>query len=245
MVVTGYRQASKLRALLGQASYRRALRHRVAACIEHQRTPLLHDYRTVLDVGANRGQFALVAAHRFPRAALVCLEPQAGPRAILGRVLADHPRVRILDAAAAATDAVAVFHVSSDDGSSSLRPTTELQVETFPGTAVVGQVRLPTQRLDALVCVTDLQRPTLLKIDVQGTELEVLTGAQGILAEVDTILVECSFVELYAGQALAHDVVTLLLGNGFYLTNVVSPTVRDGMVVQADLVFEQLSAAKR
>jgi len=101
-------------------------------------------------------------------------------------------------------------------------------------------VHITTQRLDALLSPADLESPTLLKIDVQGTELEVLTGADGLLDVVDTILVECSFVELYAGQALASDVLSFLHKRSFRLANIVAPTLgHKGEVLQADIVFER------
>ena len=61
-------RAVKLVAILRHPVYRRALRLGVAASTEHTDTPLPYDYATVVDVGANRGQFALLAATRFPRA---------------------------------------------------------------------------------------------------------------------------------------------------------------------------------
>jgi len=132
------------------------------------------------------------------------------------------------------------LHVTRADDSSSLLPTTELQIDTFPGTQVVGAMPVLTDRLDTLVPSTELMGPVLLKIDVQGTELDVLKGASGMLDRVDTILIECSFAELYAGQALADDVISLLHAHDFRLVSVVGPTMdRDGRVLQADLVFER------
>lgn len=238
--VAVWHRARKLRWLLAEPQYRRALRYRVAASIEHERTPLSHDYRSIIDVGANRGQFALLAARRFPNASLTCFEPQARPRRILSHVMADHPRVRLVDHALAASSGTSVLHITHADDSSSLLQTTKLQVDTFPGTHVVDQLPVTTTRLDELSYLDDLDRPTLLKIDVQGTELEVLTGARRMLDRVDSVLVECSFVELYEGQALADEVISFLHGHGFRLAHMVAPTLADdGRIVQADMVFER------
>src|SRR3712207_638198 len=68
-------KVGKLITILWVASYRAALRHGVAAAVEHHAVPFEHRYLTVIDVGANRGQFALVASHRFPGAVLHCFEP--------------------------------------------------------------------------------------------------------------------------------------------------------------------------
>ena len=84
----------------------------------------------------------------------------------------------------------------------------------------------------------DIEGPTLLKIDVQGTELEVLRGGVGLLRRVDCILVECSFVPFYEGQTLADDVVVFLREHGFRLRGVFSLSMSgDGRCLQADLLF--------
>ncbi len=54
--------------LLAVPAYRRALlAHRVAASIEHEEQPFAEFYGTVIDVGSNRGQFAVFARHRWPK----------------------------------------------------------------------------------------------------------------------------------------------------------------------------------
>jgi FkbM family methyltransferase len=232
-----YARAVKLIAILGHKPYRRALRLGVAASTEHARTPLPHDYATVLDVGANRGQFALLATRRFPRAQIVCVEPLAGPRATLERVFGDRRRVRVIATAAAASASEEQMFVSRADDSSSLRAPTDLQLTTFPGTDVVERIGVKTERLDVMLDSEGLARPALLKIDVQGGELDVLKGATGLLDAIDTILVECSFLELYEGQPLADEIVRFLHGRQFRLTSVATPYVDAGQLVQADLVF--------
>jgi hypothetical protein len=55
----------------------------------------------------------------------------------------------------------------------------------------------------------------LLKIDVQGSELQVLQGRRPALDLIDEVYCECSFVELYEGQALADEVICHLRDRGF------------------------------
>ena len=90
------------------------------------------------------------------------------------------------------------------------------------------------------MCSSDL--PALLKIDVQGYELAVLAGCDSLLAAFAFVYVECSFVELYDGQALATDVVDFLSARGFALAGVYNLTYnRVGAAVQGDFLFSRRS----
>jgi FkbM family methyltransferase len=241
MVTRAIHRARKLGRAVADPSYRGALLMGVVAASEHDSDPLPADLRTIVDVGANRGQFALVAARRWPSAVLICLEPLGKPRKTLRRALRRHSRLKVIDAAASDASGTAVLHVSRSDDSSSLRAITDRQTLLFPGTEEVGTVPVRTVRLDEVIAIRVHERPALLKIDVQGGELDALHGATGLLPTIDFVLVESSFTELYAGQALADDVIRFLQSQGFALSAVLAPTVgRDGVVVQADLLFTQV-----
>ena len=136
--------------------------------------------------------------------------------------------------------------ISRADDSSSLLPMTEAQAQHFPGTETAGRTVVRTAPLDELVAAERRLRPALLKIDVQGAELDVLNGASGVLEAVDSILVECSFVELYRGQALAGEIIDALHRRGFHLTDLCLPVAdRSGRVLQADLLFERQDGMSR
>jgi FkbM family methyltransferase len=225
--------------LLRRPAYRSALLHGVAAGVEHESVCFAHEFATVIDVGANHGQFAVFAAGRFPGAALICLEPLAAQRAKLSSVLAGRHDVTILDVAASASDGRQQFHVSRSADSSSLLEPSEAMTRVFPGTESITTIEIETARLDAILSHAPA-RPCLLKIDVQGAELDVLRGATRLLNEIDEVYVECSLVELYAGQALLDDVVVHLAERDFRLRGIHS-LVRDkrGRCLQADVLFSR------
>jgi FkbM family methyltransferase len=238
--LVGLQRASKLWHILGVPPYRRALRHGVAAAVEHEAVPYAADFRTVVDVGANRGQFALVAARRFPHASLWCFEPLPVARAKLEAVLGSRPGVTVLDTALAADAGEHDMHVTRHDDSSSLHAVGPRQLEEFPGTDEVSSVRVHTARLDEVLTQAQVDAPALLKLDVQGSELEVLQGAGELLSAFETILVECSFVELYVGQSLATEVIAFLDSQGWRLRGTYNPTYgARGVCLQADLLFER------
>lgn len=98
---------------------------------------------------------------------------------------------------------------------------------------------VPTRRLDDVLDVAGLTSPRLMKVDVQGFELELLRGAERSLLHFHQLLVECSFLEVYRGQAVADEVICHLFDYGFRLSGVFSPAYTEtGRCAQADLLFD-------
>ena len=128
------------------------------------------------------------------------------------------------------------MHLASRADSSSLLPLGSAQKQLFDMDEA-GQLTVAVRRLDAVIDTADLPRPALLKIDVQGFEYETLKGAAGLLSAIDTVYVEASFVELYAGQKLAEDVAGLLEAHGFVEAGRFNISQKKGRDVQADLLF--------
>jgi len=218
--------------------YRHAARHGVAAAIEHNEIPLPADTRTVIDVGSHRGQFAVLALARFPLARVLCFEPQPGPREVLHAVLKeDKDRVEVFPFAAASQSSPQEMHISRADDSSSLLPIGKRYVTAFPGTETRAVAPVQAVRVDEVVDV--VEQPCLMKIDVQGYELQVLQGTEKLLPRVTHVVVECSFTELYVGQALADDVVAYLHDQNFRLSGIYGlKRDRAGKCLHADFLFE-------
>lgn len=209
MSLTTLRCRKLFRALL-VGRYRSALLKGVLAASEHERIPLEGSYGTVIDVGAHTGQFALVAAKRFPRAKIYCVEPLAEAREKLEQVLGGRV-VTLPFAAAAEAGEVDMYVTPATDSSSLLQPAHRNEIR---------RERVPKRRLDEVLKPADLPRPILLKADVQGYELEALRGAEGFLTSISGLVVECSFAFLYRGQPLADEVVCYLHQHGFRLWGV-------------------------
>jgi len=236
---------NKLLGVLGDFNYCKTLiYYGVAAGVEH--ASLLNSLQDqiccVVDIGANRGQFGLVVRERFPEAKIISFEPLKEPAAIFRRVFSNDPRVLLHEVAIAPDDKEMVIHVSSADDSSSLLAIASLQSILFPGTEEKEERKITARRLDTLLKREDIEQPALLKIDVQGFEKEVLEGCESLLPCFSHVYVECSFVELYAGQALAHEVISFLEGFGFVLSGIYNLYYdKKGIAIQGDFLFERKS----
>ncbi len=214
------------------------LREGVFPSLEHASVPFGAEFATVLDIGASRGQFALFALARFPGAKLICFEPLPDARATAHRVLNGRD-VELHGVALGAVRGEKTLNVSVHDDSSSLLPIGPEQTRAFPGTHESHKIVVSVDVLDAYLG-EDIRRPCLLKIDVQGSELDTLKGAERSLSCVDEIFIEVSFVELYTGQALASEVICYLAEHDFELVDF-SGLVRaaNGTALQADLLFRR------
>jgi FkbM family methyltransferase len=232
----------KLCLILAYGGYLRALRRGAAAGVEHAR--VIHNLKcaTVVDIGANRGQFALVARRCFPTAAIFSFEPLQRPSDTFRQVFAGDDRVELFQTAIGPTSGSATIHVSKRDDSSSLLSITSKQDELFPGTAEEKTDTIKVGRLGEFVSKERLREPALLKLDVQGFELSALNGCEELLGSFAWIYVECSFVELYQGQAMADEVIDWLRSRGFPLAGVYNMAYdASGMAIQADFLFKAVS----
>lgn len=217
-------------------------RYRVLAGAEHRHI-LARDLSTVVDIGANRGQFALAVRQWAPKARVISFEPLPGPASVFRGVFSGDNQVLLYQAAIGPRPEQRTMHVSGRDDSSSLLPISSAQTAMFPGTGEIATTEVRVGPLEEFVTADELKPPAMLKLDVQGFEYEALIGCESMLPHFEWVYCECSFVELYSGQKLASEVVDWLAQRGFDLKGIYNPTYDQcGQAVQADLLFLRKSA---
>ena len=210
----------------------------MAASVEHSSFLRCHSFRTVLDAGANKGQFALATRAHLPNAKIIAFEPLPEAARVFRAVFAGDKDASLLPVALGLKPAEMDMHISKRNDSSSVLPIGKLQDKVFPGTEEIGLQRIKVVRLDDTIEREQIVTPALLKIDVQGYELELLKGAEKTLTILDSIYVELSFLPLYDGQPMAHEVVAWLAEKAFVLRGVYHIAFDEyGEAVQADFHF--------
>jgi FkbM family methyltransferase len=219
--------------------YRGALlRAGVFASTEHDRVIDELGVHTIVDIGANRGQFALCARRLYPKAKIFSFEPLEKPAASYRKLFGNDPLVRLFNNAISETPGSATMYVSRWDVSSSMLPFAQAQHDNFPFTEESRRETVAVATLADCLNQDSIEGVALLKMDVQGYELTALRGCEDLLDRFRFVYVEASFIELYVGQALATDVIAYLFGKGFKLICVANPSKGNSKrPIQADFLF--------
>jgi FkbM family methyltransferase len=216
----------------------KALFKGTAAGVEHRMILKNLEFKCVIDVGANRGQFALIARKIFPKAKIYSFEPLEEPGRIFKNIFENDPNVTLFPYAIGRKKTTASIHVTKDDDSSSILPISKMQSGLFPGATETETRQVMVYPLSQLLDPASIPSASLLKIDVQGYELEVLKGCEDILQKFSHLYIECSFIELYEGQALAHQIIAWLEERNFVLSSIHNLYYgKTGLAIQGDFLF--------
>lgn len=195
--------------------------------------------RTVLDIGANVGQFASQMHRLLPDARMYSFEPLPDCYRQLLQKMEQVETFRAFNFALGDRNGREQIYRNDFTPSSSLLPMDGQLAQSFPFAATATPQQIEIRRLDDLAEELALEQPILMKIDVQGMEDKVLLGAENVLALTSILIVETSFRTLYRGQALFDGIYRLLGERGFTFMgsehNIRDP--KDGRVLQADSVF--------
>ncbi|GAA4672619.1 FkbM family methyltransferase [Nocardioides nanhaiensis] len=198
------------------------------------------DVTAVLDVGANVGQYATLLRRAGYTGRVVSCEPLSGAFEQLQRRAAGDATWTTLRTAVGRERGETTINVSANSFSSSLLPMTDAHRESAPGSAYVASETVPVTTVRALMAGNELEpERTLLKIDTQGYEAEVLAGAGELVEQLGAVQLELSFVELYEGQELfdAHYARMRELGFRLHIIEPGFSSPDDGRMMQVDGLF--------
>lgn len=198
-------------------------------------------YRYVIDGGANLGSFtsAFLQLHQPERLILVEAIPEMAEQ--LRARFGAQEGVSVVSAALSNQTAKAKFAINRYVDASSLLEIDPRNTEWFGHDLRVARtIEVPTITLPELMAAQGLEVVDFLKLDLQGAERLVLTGAETVLDRVRVIYTEVFFEQLYHGAWLFRDTDDFLSRHGFKLcglSNIVH--ARDGNLIQANATFRR------
>lgn len=201
------------------------------------------DAGTIVDVGAHFGESSALFSEIFPEAAISAFEPDpVSYRVLVSRHLS---RVRAFNVALGSADGSRVLNLNADSGTNSFFPANSMGLRYLAQKmAVRSSVEVPIRTLDDFREELGLSTIDLLKVDVQGYELEVLRGATRSLKDVRALQIECNFIPQYKGSSTFSDVDLFLREQGFALHNLYDlyRESDDGILIFGDGIFLRTSA---
>jgi FkbM family methyltransferase len=206
------------------------------------------DLDTILDVGANIGQFGSgIRASGF-QGRIVSCEPLSDAFTQLEHRAGRTPMWTALNTAVGATTGTIEINVSANSYSSSVLTVTDTCLSAAPKSRVVRSASTPITTVQQVVEAHNITPArTLLKIDTQGYEAAVLDGAGDTLSQFAAVQLELSLVELYEGQALFNELDARLRDSGFVLFSL-EPGFSDpttGRMLQCDGFYVSSVVADR
>jgi FkbM family methyltransferase len=195
-------------------------------------------FRSILDVGANEGQFAEKILCVFPHAEVHCFEPLPEVYEKLKFNFKDRDNLRCYNYALGAARGEMTMQRNEYSPSSSLLEMLDLHKSNFDFAIKSEPTKIQIRTLDSFF-EGPIAGPLLLKIDVQGYEMPVLKGGGAVLQQANVIIIETSFYPLYKGQPLFEDIYFYLTSKGFrYVGNIEQlESPQNHQVLQADAVF--------
>jgi len=195
--------------------------------------------RTVIDVGAYLGSFTFAMRMILPKVQLYCFDPLEENIAQVNENLGKWGQLGTFQCALGDKRGEVEFNLNDFRASSSILEMDPFHRKTFPETKHVHKEKVPIALLDDFLPDMKLKKMTLLKIDVQGFELNVLKGGAKLLKQVDYLLLEVTYHTLYKGQPLFGDIYKFLIRHGFdfagNMDSLTSP--ENGAILQSDALF--------
>jgi FkbM family methyltransferase len=191
--------------------------------------------RVVIDCGANVGQWLDVADRVFPGTSCHAIEPQPKCAEALRGKSRLRPGLTVYETAITAREVAAVRMIGGGDGTGTGNYVASAG-ETQP-----DEVTCAATTLDRLLAnrVTPSER-ALLKLDVEGHELEVLRGAPAVLCAVEVVIAESAVYDIEGGgRPTFSDLVAFMTARGFEFHDVATLNGRasDRRLQRLDVVF--------
>lgn len=195
--------------------------------------------RTVVDVGANVGQFAVASTKLLQAARVHSFEPVPESASKLRRNVTRLGNVTVYPFALGEEEGSVSFHVNAHSHSSSPLPLAKIHRKAFPEAREERTIEVAVSTLDRVFEGVQLKRPVLIKLDVQGYEAQVLRGGEETLRRVDYVVMEVSFSPMYEGERTFMEMARMMEDYGFRFERPVGwlSAPGTGEILQMDALF--------
>ena len=182
--------------------------------------------KVIFDVGAYKGDWTKMCLKIYPKSKYFLFEPQDYLRKFLNSFQKRN-----------------IIYENILFGDQNNKEVKLYQFKTSSSVLKFGEnipsVKKRTRSLDNYIKENKIEAIDILKIDVQGYELNVLKGAISSLGMIEILIIEVSFLEIYEKSPLASQIIEFLDENNFQIFDVVDFKYRplDNNLFQVDMFF--------
>lgn len=169
------------------------------------------DVKVIIDVGANKGTISKKYKEMFPEARIISIEPI---KDFCINIKNNFDWAEVYNFALSDNCSKKVFNINSSIDTSSLL---ETDLNSIPKSYinlqnVVKKINVDTITLDKLASDLEIEKINILKLDIQGGELNALKGAKKLLKnnQIDLIYTESFFLPFYKDMGLFGDIASFL-----------------------------------
>ncbi len=218
---------------------------------EYRRLPEYHlfglrqmNIQTILDIGANTGQFVEWIRPIFPKAKIISFEPQPDVFKHLQNLAQQAENWIAVNIALGDIEGSVQMNKHTEySPSSSILASTKLNAQLYPSSAVQEKIDVTVATLDnwSREYSTPFEKSLLIKMDVQGFESSVIRGAREVIFGADAVITEVNVKKLYENQTTFLEIVSMLSDLGFvYQSNIDCGLDSASRVISFDALFMKM-----
>lgn len=197
------------------------------------------DVKTIIDAGANAGQTTLKYKKLFPESNIYGFEPFPEIFEKFKNAYQHDKFVITEQIALSNKTGEDVLNINSSVCTNSLLEAVDAYAESLQYKNV-GKITIKTITLDQYCQENNIKNIDILKMDVQGGELQILQGAENMLKEkkISIIFSEVEFAEIYKNQPLFFNICEYLNRYGYSLYNIYNEcSDQNGQLFSGDAIF--------
>jgi FkbM family methyltransferase len=101
----------------------------------------------------------------------------------------------------------------------------------------IETMQLPMLKLDDVLKGESFD---LIKIDTQGSEIDILNGGLNVLKGAKYLIIECSLIEYNKGGNKIHDIFRFMTEHGLFMKDIIDLAYNEDKLIQIDLLFEKI-----
>jgi FkbM family methyltransferase len=193
----------------------------------------------IFDVGANRGNTVIEYLKIFPNSMIHSFEPFPDSCSIFFEKHKDNSNVILNKCALSNKIGKAILNINNSVDTNSLLDSKKIGATSDKSCHTVGQIKIETNTIDNYCNDYKIKTIDILKIDVQGHEVEVLNGAINMLkaGNIKLIYTECYFRQQYIDQPLFHDISKFLYDYNFVFQDIYDPYYSKNSMLWCDSIF--------